>query len=532
MKDRTRSFAIAVTLFAILAIPVRLAAQDKQHHHRMPHHYQLVDLSSTFGGPQSYFNPFPLDWAESSSLLNSGGTVTGYADTSLSDPFPNFCLWDCDVVHAFRSQSDGVSTDLGALPGGGSSVALGISANGLIAGLSENGGTDPLYAGLPEVHAVLWEQGKINDLGTLPEGGYQSYANAVNSSGQVVGAAMNTTSDMNPMSVSWLWFWITPPYQYQVRAFLWDKQEGMQDLGTLPGGTDAQAFFINERGQVVGDSYISSTPGACAGDDGYPLTTNSFLWERGKGMKSLGSLGGTCSAATDLNNQGQVIGESSVTGDLYFHAYLWDGSIHDLGGSFGGNGDAAAFAINDRGEAVGAGDTPTGNQAVLWRHVGNIAYLGNLGGDCFTFAAAINATEQIGGGSVPCNEGNDSLRAFLWEDGSMFDLNALIPPDSALHLQFVQNINDRGEIAGTGVDVSGNTHAFLLIPCDEQHHGVEGCDYSPVDATKLAQVRAPQVAQTQSGSLRNGDPIGLRGRLPSAIARRYHMPGGANGSEK
>jgi len=58
MKYRTASFVIAVTLFATLAIPVRLAAQDKKHH-RMPHHYQLVDLSSTFGGPQSYFNPFP-----------------------------------------------------------------------------------------------------------------------------------------------------------------------------------------------------------------------------------------------------------------------------------------------------------------------------------------------------------------------------------------------------------------------------------------------------------------------------------------
>jgi probable HAF family extracellular repeat protein len=342
-----------------------------------------------------------------------------------------------------------------------------------------------------------------------------------------VGTAMNTTSDMNPMSVSWLWFWITPTYQYQARAFLWDKQEGMQDLGTLPGGTNAQAYYINERGQVAGDSYTSSAPGACAGYDGYPLTTNSFLWERGKGMKSLGSLGGTCSAATALNNQGQVVGESTVTGDLAFHAYLWDGSMHDLGG-----GSGAAYAINDRGEAVGVVGTPTGNQALLWRHVGNVTYLGNLGGDCYTLAYAINATEQIGGGSVPCNEGNDSMRAFLWEDGSMFDLNALIPPDSALYLQFVQNINDRGEIAGTGVDVSGNSHAFLLIPCDEQHHGVAGCDYGLVDATTVAQVHAPQVAQTRSGAAQNGNPIGLRGRLPSAMARRLHMPSGMNGSER
>jgi probable HAF family extracellular repeat protein len=530
MKYRTASFAIAVTLFATLAIPVRLAAQHKKHHHRMPHHYQLVDLASTFGGPQSYFNPAGISFVESSSFLNRGGTVTGYADTSLSDPFPNFCLWDCDVVHAFRSGSDGHLTDLGALPGGGSSVPIGFSAHGLIAGLSENGETDPLYAGLPEVHAVLWEQGKITDLGTLPEGGYQSYANAVNSSGQVVGGAMNTTSDMYPMSVSWLWFLITPPYQYQVRAFLWDKQEGMQDLGTLPGGTDAQAYYINERGQVVGDSYISSAPGACAGYDGYPLATNSFLWEKGKGMKSLGSLGGTCSAASDLNNQGQVVGESSVRGDLYFRAFLWDGSMHDLGGSFGGD-NAAAYAINDHGEAVGFGETPTANHAALWRRVGEVTDLGTVGHDQCSYAFGINVEEQVVGVSEPDCEGEE-FRALLWEDGSRFDLNALIPPDSALYLQFAQKINDRAEIAGMGVDVSGNTHAFLLIPCDENHSGVAGCDYSPVRATKVAQVHAPRGAQTRSGAAQNGFPIGLRGRLPSAIARRYHMPGGTNGSER
>jgi probable HAF family extracellular repeat protein len=86
-------------------------------------------------------------------------------------------------------------------------------------------------------------------LGTLPEGGYESEANAVNSSGQVVGAALNTVSDSNSMQAAAFWLWggsngIAPPYPYQTRAFLWDKQKGMQDLGTLSGGTDAQAFLI------------------------------------------------------------------------------------------------------------------------------------------------------------------------------------------------------------------------------------------------------------------------------------------------
>jgi probable HAF family extracellular repeat protein len=228
--------------------------------------------------------------------------------------------------------------------------------------------------------------------------------------------------------------------------------------------------------------------------DGYPLTTNPFLWERGKGMKSIGSLGGTCSAATDLNNQGQVVGESTVTGDLYFHAFLWDGSIHDLGGSFGGN-NASANAINDHGEAVGGAYYPgeTVFHAALWRHVGNITDLGTLGSDRCSYAAGINAAEQIVGSSVAdCDE---VFRAYLWEDGSMFDLNALIPPGSALHLQFVQNINDRGEIAGMGVDGSGNTHAFLLIPCDEHHPGVAGCDYSPVDAAAATRESPASVIQ-------------------------------------
>jgi hypothetical protein len=279
MKSRELTRIIAVTFFA-MALPSGSAAQDHavQNHHVKPHHYQIVDLGSTFGGPQSYFVPGSgLDFS-GSSVLNSGGTMAGFADTSLPDPFPNFCFENCFVEHAFQAGSSGVLTDLGALPGGGSSAPIWISGNGLIAGVSENGQTDPLYpGGFPENHAVLWQQGTILDLGTLPEGGYQSEANAVNSSGQVVGSALNTIPDANSMAVGNYWYFDVS-YGYQQRAFLWDEKKGMQDLGTLPGGTDAEALLINERGQVVGYSYAASTQsGACL-----PLATNSFIWEKEK----------------------------------------------------------------------------------------------------------------------------------------------------------------------------------------------------------------------------------------------------------
>jgi probable HAF family extracellular repeat protein len=118
----------------------------------------------------------------------------------------------------------------------------------------------------------------------------------------------------------------------------------------------------------------------------------------------------------------------------------------------------------------------------LWNRVGQITDLGVIGSDTCSFASSINAQGQVVGDSKPgC--GPDSDRSFLWEDGSIIDLNTLIPSGSPLYLQFTDSINDRGEITGNGSDASGNSHAFLLIPCDESHPNVEGCDYSLVDAS-------------------------------------------------
>ncbi|MGC1452352.1 MAG: hypothetical protein WA830_20165 [Candidatus Sulfotelmatobacter sp.] len=492
MRSRFFLYSAAVALLAALALSLAVAAQESttENHKAKHHHYKLVVIEA-LGGPNSFFTDFP---GNTIGMLNHRGSVTGVADTSMLDPYaPNFPWYDGYLAHAFQRRN-GVMKDLGALPdGGNSSSSTWISANGLIAGVSENGLIDPLYAGMPEVRAVIWKNGKIQDLGTL-EGGYESAAYAINSHGQVVGTSTNTVPDANSMAPNtwWLWGYGIATYQYQTRAFLWDNENGMQDLGTLGTGADAQALFINEAGQVAGVSYVSSASGAGCG---FGRVTDSFIWDKESGMRDLGSFGGSCTKVADLNNRGQVVGAAWVVGDQAIRPFLWDkGSFRDLGGTLGGT-QTNALALNQRGEAAGTASLPGDNttHAVLWRHVGEFTDLGTVGNDPCAFAWAINDATQVVGLSSPSDCANYNVsRPFLWEKGSMVDLNSLIPPNSPLTLIYAYAINDRGEIPGNGADASGNVQAFVLIPCDENHPGVEGCDYS------LADVTAPAANSSQS----------------------------------
>jgi hypothetical protein len=69
-------------------------------------------------------------------------------------------------------------------------------------------------------------------------------------------------------------------------------------------------------------------------------------------------------------------------------------------------------------------------------------------------------------------------------------------------------INDGGEIAGIGVppgvskaDVFAEGHAFLLIPCDENHPNVQGCDYTMVDSVNALPQSSAAVRNISSQSL-------------------------------
>jgi len=465
MRPRNLAFSITVTVLLGLAASPLLAAQEGR---AMHHRYKLIDMG-TFGGPSSVIYGL-------TGPLNNRGVATSCADTSnLDSNYPNinpFFGPDPYVQHAFRWQK-GKLQDLGTLPGGTSSCSQWVNDRGLIVGASTNGQIDPLL-GVPEIHAALWKDGSVFDLGTL--GGNESVAYSVSKHGEIVGGALNTISD--PYTSSFFNFFISGATQ--VHAFL-AKQDGiMHDLGTLGNGTDSMAFYVNEEGQVAGQSFTDTTVNASTG---LP-TMHPFLWENGK-MKDLGTIGGTLvQQIAGLNAKGQVPGAMNVAGDNSYHPFLWDGqSLVDLG-TFGGN-YGVAFGMNDAGEVVGWAGIP-GDQiphAFLWRD-GVLTDLNFLEGDDKSLAEVVNASGQIVGWSA-YSQGNTHV--FLWENnGPMVNLQNLVISGPNLTLMPDLFINDRGEITSNALTPDGNNHAVVLIPCDEKHLGIEGCDYTLVDGSAAA----------------------------------------------
>ncbi len=248
------------------------------------------------------------------------------------------------------------------------------------------------------------------DLGTLHAG--SARVHGVNNSGQAVGASGH-------------------PHGADTHAFFWQKQGGIRDLGTLPGGDYSAAYAINDSGVVVGTSNTSNT-------------THAFSWTPAKGLGDLGTLPGTnASSALAINNQGQIAGSSGG------HAALWSGgSIHDLG-TLGG-ATSEAHGINNLGDVVGESDTSSGPHAFLWK-AGAMQDLGVLPGDANSRADHINDNGMVVGAS----QGSGGIRAFVWTSAY-----GMQPLASAGTYSEAFDINNAGQVVGEQATALG-TRAFL-----------------------------------------------------------------------
>jgi probable HAF family extracellular repeat protein len=525
MKSRNH-FALRAVLIVIVALvaPGWLPAQDQtEGHGKKEHrHYRLIDLG-TLGGPHSYGSVN----GDGFQLLNNAGEVASYADTAAPDPHaPDSCFDPpgCFLGHAFRWK-DGVIADLGALSGVNNSAAGSINSRGWITGQSQNGLTNP-DTGSPEIRAVLWKHGHIQDLGSL--GGHTFVIGVyVNDSGQVVGISDNAIPD--PFSVFGI--------GVQLRTFLWEDGV-IKDIGTL-GGPDALPG-ASCSGQpddvIVGASYTSSAPNASTGIP----TIDPFLWKHGV-MTDLGTLGGAIGFAQCANHHGQIIGASSLAsnpgacppgaGGPGCHAFFWEhGVLTDLG-TLGGDNSEAIW-LNEGGDVAGSADLAGDalHHAVIWRQ-GAIHDLGTVAGDPCSRGRGINSKGQVVGGSSDCL---NFLHAFVWEEGGpMVDLNTLIEANSGLQLTNAININDRGEILAksdplgvTPIDDADFGHLVLLIPC-EPDDDEEDCGGSAGAAASMAPRSTASVSNRLPKSTLPQGPLSIHDTVSAwraSLARQYHLP--------
>lgn len=220
----------------------------------------------------------------------------------------------------------------------------------------------------------------------------------------------------------------------------------MQDLGTL-GGAWGSANAINNASQIAG---------AASPATGHK---RAVRWDAGT-IGELGSLGSFRSYGWGINNHGDVAGYKWSTGG--YVAFLWrDGGANGPGGSSPvvlGPTWSWAYDVNDARQVVGYFRVPGGYHAFLWE--GNAMQdLGTLGGSR-SYAYGINNAGQVVGYSRITS---GATRAMVYIDGTMYNLNDLIPSGSGWTLSEAWDVNDSGQIVGDGV-YNGDVRAFLLTP--------------------------------------------------------------------
>jgi probable HAF family extracellular repeat protein len=278
-------------------------------------------------------------------------------------------------------------------------------------------------------------------------------------------------------------------------------------LGTLPGFTRAQAYDVNDAGQVVGWATNS------AFGFGFDQGERAFVFSGGT-MTQLPVLSSTgFTHAFAINNAGTIVGVSARNRAFKFN--IGDAALTALPFPAGGSGFGKAYDINTAGDIVGfeytRGLNPT-QRPVFWDGgvtptalpmpagatsaevnvindagvVAGVAFYGaGNGSRPYYYDDAAGAPVDMGtlgpgyvgaevfdiNGSFDAigtsfNNQTFAIVPFLYRDGTMVNLNSLLPAGSGWVLQRPISINDAGEIIGIGT-FNGTRSGFKLTPIPE-----------------------------------------------------------------
>jgi probable HAF family extracellular repeat protein len=238
--------------------------------------YDSMTPLSTLGGNNSAAN-----------AINNSGVIAGNAETATTDSTcPPYDPTEGQYQVLQEEPVLWINGHIKQLPtygGDPDGIAMAINDHGQVAGMSGDCSPYNVTNGyyLSPVHALLWDHGKVTNLGSLG-GAFGNEAHGMNNRGQVVGA-----SDLAGDEV--------------FHGFVWSESTGMLDVPPLSGDMYSYALAINDAGQVTGLSIDSTFTvlRAFIVVDGVPTDLNKLI-----PANSPLQLEGACS----INSRGEIAG--------------------------------------------------------------------------------------------------------------------------------------------------------------------------------------------------------------------------------